>query len=83
MDAHQSPVTVTATTTRYAAIHPRFPVQSLAQVWVKELPEALSNAADLQSLFSRPVTVMVRTEVRTTTFEEVVAFPATSPELTH
>lgn len=74
MDAHQ----LTTTSTRYAAIHPRFPVASLAQVWVPSLPEALLEAKNLQAALNLPVTVMVRTVVSTSTYEEVINIPATS-----
>lgn len=79
MDAHQ----FTTTSTRYAAIHPRFPVGSLAQVWVASLPEALLEAKTLQAVVGRPVKVMVRTVVSTSTYEDVITLDATSPELTH
>lgn len=72
MDAHQM------TRTQYAAIHPRFPVASLAQVWVKSLPEALLEAKGLQAVVGRPVKVMTRTVVSTTTYEDVITLGDTS-----
>jgi len=73
MDAHQ----FTTTRTQYAAIHPRFPVASLAQVWGPSLPEALLEAKALQTVVGQPVKVMIRTTVTTQTYEDVVELAAT------
>jgi hypothetical protein len=74
MDAHQT----TTTSTRYAAIHPRFPVGSLAQNWVPSLPEALLNAAEVHKVVGRPVQVMSRTVTSTSTYEDLIVIGDTS-----
>ncbi len=66
------------TSTRYAAIHPRFPVASLAQAWGPSLQEALLEAKGLQAVVGQPVKVMTRTVVSTTTYEDVITLGDTS-----
>lgn len=67
------------TRTQYAAIHPRFPVGSLAQVWVKGLPEALLHAAEVHKAINEPIRVMSRTTVTVTDFEDVITIGGTPP----
>lgn len=74
MDAHQ----LTTTSTRYAAIHPRFPVHSMAQVWVPSLPEALLHAAELVKVVGQPVQVMSRVVTSTSVFGDVITIGDTA-----
>ena len=59
------------TRTQYAAIHPRFPVVSLAQSWGPSLTMALADAENMRQIIGMPVKVMRRTVVTETVFEDV------------
>lgn len=61
------------TRTQYAAIHPRFPVISMAQEWQASATLALASAEELRKIVGRPVRIMSRTTVTVTDYAEVMA----------